>query len=206
MPVRCIPGMKTGEDRLREMDLTPRQVTAVLVGLKSRFATFDLQRQINEDRREPLLAILPGVALQELWDLMSTAETALGAISVMVVTTGLLSMLIMLLAGLGERRREMAILRSVGARPAHVFGLLTSEALLLTITGTLLGVLLLYVGLVIAQPIASAEFGLHLSVAPPTGRDFMLLGLVILGGLFAGSIPAWRASRQSLADGLIVRS
>ena len=201
-----IPGMKTGEDRLREMDLTPRQVTAVLVGLKSRFATFDLQRQINEDRREPLLAILPGVALQELWDLMSTAETALGAISVMVVTTGLLGMLIMLLAGLGERRREMAILRSVGARPAHVFGLLTSEALLLTITGTLLGVLLLYVGLVIAQPIASAEFGLHLTVAPPTGRDFMLLGLVILGGLFAGSIPAWRASRQSLADGLIVRS
>lgn len=200
-----VPGMEVGAERVRQMDLRPKQVTAVLIGLKSRFATFALQRKINEERREPLLAILPGVALQELWDLMGTAETALGVISVMVVTTGLLAMLIMLLAGLEARRREMAILRSVGARPGHVFALLVAEALLLTLAGALLGLGILYLGLVIAQPIVSAEFGLYLTIAPPGARDLALLGLVVGGGLAAGVIPAWRASRQSLADGLIVR-
>ena len=88
-----------------------------MVGLKSRLAVFGLQRRINEYRAEPLLAILPGVALQELWDLMGTAEAALSAISAFVVATGLLCMMATMLAGLGERRREMAILRSVG-RPS----------------------------------------------------------------------------------------
>lgn len=201
-----VPGLSVTAEEVRNMDLTPRAVTAVLVGLNSRMAAFALQRKINEDPREPMLAILPGVALQELWDLMGTAEAALGAISAMVVVTGLLGMLIMLLAGLSERRREMAILRSVGARPGHVFGLLVAEAMLLTVLGAVLGLVLLYAGLAVARPVVSAEFGLHIGLGWPTPRDASLLGLVLVGGLLAGAIPAWRASRQALADGMIVRS
>ncbi len=95
----------------------PQAITAVLLGLDSRIATFAVQRAINEYRGEPLLAILPGVALQELWSLMGTAEQALLLVSACVVLVGLVGMLTALLASLGERRREMAILRSVGARP-----------------------------------------------------------------------------------------
>ncbi|MEM7188553.1 MAG: ABC transporter permease, partial [Pseudomonadota bacterium] len=200
-----VPGLQKTADEVREMDLQPRAITAALIGLKSRFATFGMQRWVNEYRREPLLAILPGVALQELWDLMGTAEAALSAISVAVVATGLVGMLIMLLAGLGERRREMAILRSVGARPLHIFGLLVAEALALTIAGALLGLVLLYVALLIAQQIVSAEYGLYLAVAPPSGRDLLLLAAVIVAGFFAGLVPAWRASRQALTDGMVVR-
>ena len=200
-----VPGMSVTQDEVRQMTLRPKAITAFLVGLKSKFATFALQREVNEYRREPLLAILPGVALQELWDLMGTAEQALTAISIFVVATGLLGMLIMLLAGLGERRREMAILRSVGARPGHIFGLLVAEAMALTIAGALLGLALLYAALAIAQPIIDQEFGLFLSITAPSGRDLTLLGLVVIAGFLAGAIPAWKASRQSLADGMIVR-
>lgn len=198
-------GVTITQDEVRKMSLRPKAITAFLVGLKSKFATFTLQREINEYRREPLLAILPGVTLQELWDLMGTAEQALSAITLFVVATGLLGMLIMLLAGLGERRREMAILRSVGARPAHIFGLLVAEAMALTIAGAALGLALLYGGLAIAQPIIDQEFGLYLAITPPTARDMGLLGLVIGAGFIAGAIPAWKASRQSVADGMIVR-
>ena len=104
-----------------------------------------MQRSINKYREEPLLAILPGAALQELWSLMGTAETALSAISIFVVVSGLLGMLTMLLASLNERRREMAILRSVGARPAHIFGLFVFEATVLTAIGALTGLVLLCV-------------------------------------------------------------
>lgn len=188
-----------------DRSLVPTEVTAVLVGLKSRLATFSLQRRINEDRRDPMLAILPGVALQELWDMMGTAEAALGAISAMVVVTGLLGMMVMLLSSLSERRREMAILRSVGAQPRHVFALLTAEAGLLTVLGAALGLALVQAGLWLASGWVARTYGLYLTPSWPSAREWAYLGLVILGGLMAGAIPAWRATRQSLADGMIVR-
>jgi putative ABC transport system permease protein len=201
-----VPGMTISAERLREMDLRPKVISAFQVGLESKLAVFALQRFINGYRREALLAILPGVALQELWDLMGTAEAALTAISVFVVATGLLGMLIMLLAGLNERRREMAILRSVGARPLHVFGLFVTEATVLTTLGSLLGLALLYAVLLVAQPIVDDRFGLYLSISPPTARDLAVIGLVIAAGFAAGAIPAYRAYRRSLADGMMVRS
>ena len=56
------------------MDLTPRAITAALIGLKARIATFQVQRRINEYPEEPLTAILPGVALSQLWDLVGGGE------------------------------------------------------------------------------------------------------------------------------------
>ena len=203
---RRTPGITIGADEVRRMDLKPKAITAFLVGLKSKIATFTVQRRVNQYRQEPLLAIIPGVALQELWTLMGTAETALSAISVFVVATGLLGMMTMLLASLNERRREMAILRSVGAQPLHVFALFAAEAAVLTVVGALLGLALLYAVLAIAQPIVDARFGLFLSIGWPTARDFAILGLVIVAGLLAGAFPATRAYRQSVADGMMVRT
>lgn len=200
------PGMHATADEARAMDLRPKQITAFLVGLENRVAVFGLQRWINEYRREPLLAVLPGVALQQLWDLMGTAETALAAVSGAVVGTGLLGMLTMLLAGLAERRREMALLRAVGAGPRHIFALLVSEAAALTVAGAGLGVGLLYAGLLIARPIVDRRYGIWLSIGPPTERDAILLAVVVLAGLIAGAVPALRACRQSLADGMIARN
>lgn len=201
-----IPGMSVTAEELRQLGIEPTAITAALFGLKSRFATFGLQREINEYRREPLLAILPGVALQELWDLMGTAETALAGISIAVVVSGLLGMVIMLLAGLGERRREMAILRSVGARPGHIIGLLVAEAGFLTLIGACVGLALLYLGLAATQPWIATTYGLFLEITAPTGRDLSILGAVVAAGFLAGLFPALKACRQSLADGMIVRS
>lgn len=200
-----VPGTRVTADQVRRMDLTPRAVTAVLVGAKSRFAAFTLQRAINEYRAEPLLAVLPGVALQELWDLMGTAEAALAAISVAVVAAGLLGMMIMMLAGLNERRREMAILRSVGARPLHLFALLVSEAAVLTLAGAAAGLGLFYAALAAFRPVLDSRFGLFLEISAPTAHDLAILGAVVLAGVLAGAVPALGAYRQSLADGMTVK-
>jgi len=200
-----VPGLQTSTDRVRQMDLKPRTITAVLVGTDSRFGAFGLMRSINEYPGEPLLAILPGVALQELWGLMGTVELTLSVISLFVVFAGLLGMVTMMLAGLNERRRELAILRSVGARPRHLFALLVSEAAALSIGSAMLGLALLYVALLIAQPILDTQFGLFLEITAPNKRDQLILGLLIGAGILAGTFPAWRACRQALADGLVVR-
>ncbi len=201
-----VPGLTVSADEVREMELRPTQITAFLVGLNSRLGAFRVQRFVNEYRGEPLLAILPGVALAELWALMGTAETALAAISICVVAAGLLGMATMLLAGLSERRREMAILRSVGARPAHVAGMLVAESVFLTAAGIVVGVILAYGALLIAQPIVDARFGLFLSISAPSSRDLTVLAAILVAGAIAGLIPAIQAYRRSLADGLVVRN
>ena len=201
-----MPGQTISADEVRQMDLSPKAITAALVGLKSRLATFKLQRAINNYKEEPLSAIIPGAALQELWSLVGTAETALAVVSAMVVATALLGMVTMILTTLNERRREMAILRSVGARPVTILGLLATEAGLLTLAGVVLGALLLYAGLGLAQPYIDRAYGLHLEIDPPTQREWLTLGAIVVAGFLAGLLPAIRAYRLSLADGMTVRT
>jgi putative ABC transport system permease protein len=192
-------------DQARAMDLQPKQITAFMLGLNSKIATFSLQREINEFRGEPLLAILPGVALQELWSLMGTAEQALFVVSLFVVLTGLIGMLTAILTSLNERRREMAILRSVGARPWHIASLLVLEAFALALAGVAFGLALLYLGIAGAQGYVQANYGLYLALSAPSSYEWTLLGGILLAALLMGSVPAWRAYRQSLADGLSIR-
>lgn len=201
-----IPGASTPAETLRKMSLEPKSITAFMVGLKSRFAVFGLQRSINEYRGEPLLAILPGVALQELWSLMGTAERALSAISICVVATGLIGMAIMLLAGLRERRREMAVLRSIGAQPRHIFTLLVSEAAGVTMAGCILGLAVAFAAGIAVAPLLEARLGLHVAVDSISLWEAKLLGAVLTGGLLAGVLPATLAVRQSVADGVMVRT
>jgi putative ABC transport system permease protein len=186
-------------------DLTPKAITAILVGLKSRIATFTVQRAINEYPEEPLLAVLPGVALADLWAVIGVGERALLVVSAFVVVVGLFGMLTALLTSLNERRREMAILRSVGARPMHVLVLIMGEALFLTLLGILLGMTLLYGLLVVAGPLIADRLGLVIGSGPVTGTEGLLLAMVLAAGFLVGLIAGYRAYRLSLADGLAIR-
>jgi putative ABC transport system permease protein len=201
-----IPGQSISADEVRKMPLQPKAITAALIGLKSKLAVFRLQRAINDYRAEPLSAILPGATLQELWGLVGTAETALAAVSAMVVATALLGMVTMILTTLNERRREMAILRSVGARPATILGLLTAEAALLILLGVLSGVALLYGALLGLQPYIDRVYGLTIAIEPLKRSEWISLAGIVLAGILAGLLPAFRAYRLSLADGMTVRT
>lgn len=199
-----LPGQAVSADQARGMDLTPTSITAFLVGLNSRLSSFAVQRAVNEYTQEPLQAILPGVALSQLWGLVGAAEGALRAISAMVVLVGLCGMLTALLTTLNERRREMAILRAVGASARTVFLLLVLEAGLLAVAGIVLGVALMYITLFVLHGFLAAQLGLNLSLGFPGANEWLLIAAVIAAALFAGCLPAWIAYRRSLADGLQV--
>ena len=199
------PGKATPADVIRQMELEPQAITAALVGVKSRLRVFGLQRFINEYTQEPLLAILPGVALQELWQIVGIAETALIGVSIMVVVTALIGMMATIFSSLNERRREMAIFRAMGARPRVVLGLLVLEAVLMAALGAILGLALLYVGLFVGQPLIDRAFGLWLPIEAPTLRELWAMFGVIVAGAIVSMVPAFRAYRMSLADGMMVR-
>ncbi|MBL6846016.1 MAG: ABC transporter permease [Planktomarina sp.] len=200
-----VQGQTTPVDVIRKMKLQPKAVTAALVGIENRLQVFGLQRAINKYNKEPLLAILPGVALQELWQIVGIAEVALIGVSAMVVITALLGMMAMIFSSLNERRREMAIFRAMGARPRIILGMLILEAAVIASIGAIFGLALMYLGLYIAQPIIDAKFGLWLPSKAPTLNEFLVLAAVIIASIIASLLPALRAYRLSLADGMLVR-
>lgn len=201
----AVPGEGTSPEEVRLMDLEPKAVTALLVGLVSRGAVFREQRAINEYREEPLLAILPGVAIQELWSLVRVAENALLLVSSFVVLAGLVNLVSVLFAGLNERRREMAILRASGARPAHVFVLLCVESAVLSFLGLLVGVVLHYVVVGVGSLWVQQRYGFSVELSMLTLGDGVRMGIIFVAGILAGCLPAWRAYRQSVADGMMHR-
>lgn len=203
---RASSSRKYTAEEARKLELQPKAITAALVGMKSRFAVFKFQRFVNTYRLEPLSAVLPGVALTEMWALVGTAETALFVVTVMVVVTALLGMIAMIFATLNERRREMAILRSIGAGPKTLVGLLSAEALIMTITGVIVGTICTYVLLMIVRPYIDAAYGIALDLSLPSYTEIWSLMAIVVGGLFAGLLPAWRAYRNSVADGMMVRT
>ena len=191
---------------LTESNLQPESITAFLVGLDSKIVSFKMQRYINDYAAEPLLAIFPGIALHELWSLMSVAEQALLIISLFVVVAALTGMLAVSLAGLNERRREVAILRSVGASHWHIMGLLITETVLLTMIGIIIGLIMLYSSLWVAQPLIEKNYGLFIPITAPNVRELGMISVLLAASFLVGLVPAYFAYKNSLADGMSVRS
>lgn len=180
-------------------------LTAFLVGLESRPDVLRLKHEVEEYEAEPLTAVMPAVALYELWSTIGYAERALQAISIAVVIASLLSVLISLYSTLAERRREIAVLRAVGLGRNQVFLLLVAEAGLLAATGAALGVATVYVALFALQPLAESMVGFHLPIQPLSPTHLVWLGVVVLAAMALTLLPGWQAYRRSLADGLAVR-
>ena len=200
-----LPGLKIPAEQVRKFNLRPNDITALFIGLKSRTDVFKLQRYIQDYRAEPLLATMPGVALDELWTTISMVENILFIISSLVVVIGLAGLISTLLAGLNERRRELAILRSVGAGPRDIFLMLVLEGVLITALGIILGYLLLFVAIALLGSLPQLMFGLVLSQGLPSNQEWLLIFAIFLTGIFSSLIPGWRAWRISLADGLTPR-
>ena len=182
------------------------QITAFFVGTKNRFEALMLQREMNTDFTEPLTAVIPGVALAELFNSIGSAEVGLRVVALFAVAIGLTGMLVALYSSLDARRREMAILRSVGAGPGTIVSLLVIESGLLALLGCVIGVGLVYLGLVLGQGPIEQRFGLHLSIGAMKSAEYNYLALILGAGVLVGFVPAWKAYRTSLADGLSPRA
>lgn len=200
-----MPGRQISAEQALEMDLTPKAITAFMVGLNSRMATFVVQRQVNEFRGEPLTAILPGVALAELWQMLSMVENILLLITLLVLVAGLVGMMTTLLASMRERQREVAILRAVGASPWYLFWLIQLEVLLLTLMAMLGAAGLLVAALWGVQDWLAANYGLFISINPFSWYTLYWAGGILLSAAVLACIPAMVAYRRALTDGLSIR-
>jgi len=200
-----LPGLRLSAEQVRQLDLTPKNVTAALVGLKNRAAVFNVQRWVSTYGGEPLMAVLPGVALDALWDMVGVGENALLLMSALVALVSLAGLVSVVLAGLDQRRRELAVLRAAGAGLRHVLALLAIEGALVTLAGVLIGAAAAALGIAALSPWLQSHFGLTLALSAPTANEALLLAALLGAGWLASLLPALRAYRLSLADGLSPR-
>ena len=182
---------------LNESKLQPKSITAFIVGLKSRIATFRLQREINEIEREPLMAILPGVALSELWQMMTMFENTLRLISLMVFVAAVLGLAAVMASSVRERKKEIQLLRIIGAPPSFLFILFQLEALLISVVSIISGCVLLTLSLAVAQKQMSTQLGLHLSINPLSNSSLVIALAILLTTMLVASAPAFQAYSQA---------
>jgi putative ABC transport system permease protein len=187
----------------RELEaLQPKAITAVLLGLKSRLAVFGLQRNINEFQDEALSAILPGVALAELWQSLHLVEGVLTLISGVVLVASLLGLATMLLASMQQRQRELALYRAIGARPLFLLLLIEFEALLLTAAGLIMGFAGATALQLLLSPWLQRQYGLSIGGVPWSGTIAVYAGIVLGAATLLALIPAVSAYRRSLGGAL----
>ena len=200
-----IQGQETPIDQIRKMDLSPKNITAALVGVKSKLQVFKLQRWINEYPEEALSSILPGVALQELWRIVGIVENLLLGISVVVIFTTLIGMAAIVFSSLNERRREMAIWRAMGAPPSIIIGLLMIEAFIISILSVIVSTILLFLLLYLLQPWIDNTYGILVNIEMLSLGDIFIFILFILAAMIVSLIPAIRAYWFSINDGMTIK-
>ena len=176
-------------------------VTAVLVGLNSPITTLQVKRWVDEFADEALLAILPGVALTQLWELVGNVEAILLGISILILVSSLLGLNAMLLASMRERRREIEVLRSIGAPSSFIVSLLMIESLLIVSVGVVLAVLSLLASITAANTLFAETFGLMISSQILSPSNITALGLIYLTAILVTLLPALQAYRVSRAVG-----
>ncbi|MEW9799274.1 ABC transporter permease [Alteromonas sp. CYL-A6] len=190
------------EDAHTLSDAVPGKVSAVMVGLKNRVTALQLQYQINQSKAAPLLAILPGVALAQLWEMMGNIEKLLLGISVLILLASLVGLTTMLLASMRERRQEIAVLRAIGAGPAAVLWLIQLEALLISGLACAISVLIVQTGFGFSADWLSKQYGLFIGSNIFTLSTAVIIGCVMVATWLISFIPAIAAYRQALHSGL----
>lgn len=200
-----IPGRQLSAEQALAQDLTPKSITAFMLGLNAKMATFTVQRQINEYKNEPLTAILPGVALAELWQMLGMVENLLLLISLLVLLAALVGMITTILASMKERQREMAILRAAGAHPWYLFVLIQLEVLLITLLSMLSAAAVLWLALFALQDTLAAEFGLFIGLNIIKLTSLYWAAAVLFLAALLATLPALLAYRRALSDGLAIR-
>ena len=200
-----IQGQETPVDQIRKMDLSPKNITAALIGVNSKLQVFQLQRWINEYPEEALSSILPGVALQELWRIVGIVENLLLGISIVVIFTTLIGMTAIVFSSLNERRREMAIWRAMGASPSIIIGLLMIEAFFIAVLSAIVSTFLLFTLLYLLQPWIDSTYGILVNIEMLSLEDIFIFVYFILAAMLVSLVPAIRAYWFSINDGMTIK-
>ena len=185
-----------------QIDDAHKELSAVMLKLRSPQAGFALSGEINRERKDLTLAWPIGATMAQLFDKLGWVHRILEMVAYLVMVVAAGSILASLYNTMNERRREFAILRSLGARRRTVFAVILLEAQTIALLGSLLGFAVYYAILIGAGTIVRDQTGVVLDLAAWHDAFFWTpLGMLAIGGV-AGLLPALKAYATDVAGTL----
>jgi putative ABC transport system permease protein len=179
-----------------------RQITSMFIGLKEKRKIFSVQREFNSYKGEPLTAILPGATIEEMWSTLNIFEKALILISSVTTISSLMGLSATVLAGLNERKREITILRVLGANPLDICFLISIEVMFVILCGIMFGVLCLYLSIFAFSSSILIKYGIRIGISALTLNEYLLLLKIFASGVLLSLIPSIKAYSIGLRSGL----
>ncbi len=177
------------------------EVTAALVKLATPAVRPEFRKKINSEYN--VTAAIPVVEIKKLYDqFLGTAKTVMLAIGYLVVAISSLSILIGLYMAILQRRRDLAIMRALGATRGEIFGAVLIEAFWVTLLGLAVGWTLGALTCKLLGLYLATKLGFHIGAVSLSADLITAYSAVLLMGMVAGILPAWQAYRTDIARDL----
>jgi putative ABC transport system permease protein len=179
-----------------EHEEAPREITSMLIKFRNPLGMM-LARGINSNSK--LQAALPNIEINRLFSLLGVGVETLRGLAIVIMLISGISVFVSLYNSLKERRYEMALMLSMGATRAQLFGMLLLEGLVLALLGFVLGIVLSRVGLWLFSSSVSSEYHYNLAAFGILPEEWGLLGVAVLIGLLAAALPAIGVYRMNIS-------
>lgn len=183
--------------------LRPDSVTAAFVGLKSKVSLFRVSRDLAEYSDEAITAVVPSIALSELWSMVGMVDKVFKLLGWVVIGIAVIAMVTLTLSTLDTRNREIAVLRACGASPLFVSGLVLIESLLVSVSAIFLSVGLVTIVTYMGQSFFISELGIAAKISFLSSQEMVTLLVILSAGLLSSLLPALMVFKRSLNSGLI---
>ncbi|GAB2606071.1 ABC transporter permease [Spirosoma areae] len=174
----------------------PREITSMLIKFRNPLGMM-LARGINSNSK--LQAALPNIEVNRLFSLLGVGVDTLRGLALVIMLISGISVFVSLYNSLKERRYEMALMLSMGATRAQLFGMLLLEGLVLALIGFGLGILLSRIGLWLFSSSVSNEYHYNLAAFGILPEEWVLLGVAVLVGVVAAALPALGIYRMNIS-------
>ena len=182
--------------------LNPKTVTAAFVGLKSKLTIFNFSKNIREYTEEAISAVIPGIALSELWSIVGLVDKGFKLLSWIIIAISLIAMVTLIIASLDNRKQEMTIYRANGASPKFLAAMVIYESLVIGLVA-IIGAIILVTAVTY---FATSQLNLALGISPSfkwiSLDEIKVFGIILLSGALSSLIPAAMVFRKNLHQAL----
>lgn len=174
-----------------------KSITSLLVKFKGRnIQALNMARNINENTN--FQAATPAIEINRLYTLLGVGEEALKAMALLIIFVSGLSIFISLFSSLRERKYELAVMRTLGARPGFLFQLIIFEGIIIAVLGYFCGIALSHGSMVLLADFLEKSYRYDFSAAIFLKEEIYIFGASLVIGIIAAIIPAFQASKTDI--------